>query len=52
MSEGEVDCLTVDEELKLVAFYIRQTMQLGDHLGLPSEVKACQSLISNLEMKL
>lgn len=37
--EGEVDCLTVDEELKLVAFYCRQTIQLGDHLKVPTEVK-------------
>lgn len=37
--EGEVDCLTVEEELKLVAFYCRQTSQLGDHLRFPSEVK-------------
>jgi hypothetical protein len=38
-AEGEVDCLTVEEELKLVAFYCRQTSQLGDHLRFPSEVK-------------
>ncbi|KAH9222755.1 cyclin-like protein [Leptodontidium sp. 2 PMI_412] len=38
--EGEVDCLTVEEELKLVAFYCRQTIQLGDHLGVPTDVKA------------
>lgn len=37
--EGEVDCLTVEEELKLVAFYCRQTIQLGDHLNLPTDVK-------------
>jgi cyclin H len=37
--EGEVDCLTVDEELKLVAFYCRQTIQLGDHLKVPTDVK-------------
>jgi len=40
MPEGEVDCLTVDEELKLVAFYCRQTLQLGDHLKVPTDVKA------------
>lgn len=39
MAEGEVDCLTVEEELKLVAFYCRQTMQLGDHLKVPTDVK-------------
>lgn len=38
--DGEVDCLTVEEELKLVTFYCRQTIQLGDHLNLPTEVKA------------
>ncbi|PVH87014.1 cyclin-like protein [Cadophora sp. DSE1049] len=37
---GEVDCLTVEEELKLVAFYCRQTLQLGDHLKVPTDVKA------------
>ena len=44
MSEGEVDCLTVEEELKLLAFYCRQTMQLGDHLKVPSEVKVRRAL--------
>ena len=39
--EGEVDCLTVEEELKLVAFYCRQTLQLGDHLKVPTDVKVC-----------
>lgn len=42
----EVDCLTVEEELKLVAFYCRQTIQLGDHLKVPTDVKVylhCQS---------
>ena len=37
--EGEVDCLTVEEEVKLVKFYCRQMSQLGDHLGFPSDVK-------------
>src|SRR5690348_6871359 len=39
ISDGEVDCLTVEEELKLVAFYCRQTIQLGDHLKVPTDVK-------------
>jgi cyclin H len=43
MPEGEVDCLTVDEELKLVAFYCRQTLQLGDHLKVPTDVKVWES---------
>ncbi|TGO28760.1 hypothetical protein BPAE_0023g00250 [Botrytis paeoniae] len=38
--DGDVDCLTVDEELKLLDYYCRQTLQLGDHLGVPIEVKA------------
>jgi cyclin H len=37
--EDEVDCLTVGEELKLVAFFCRQTIQLGDHLKVPTDVK-------------
>lgn len=37
--EGEINCLTVEEELKLVAFYCRQTLQLGDHLKVPTDVK-------------
>ncbi|ESZ90240.1 hypothetical protein SBOR_9377 [Sclerotinia borealis F-4128] len=40
LPEGEIDCLTVDEELKLMDYYCRQTLQLGDHLGVPIEVKA------------
>ncbi len=42
-TEGEVDCLTVEEELKLVAFYCRQTIQLGDHLKVPTDVKVYTS---------
>lgn len=38
--EGAVDCLTVEEELKLITFYCRQTLQLGDHLNVPTEVKS------------
>jgi cyclin H len=37
--EGEVDCLTVEEELRLVAHYCRQTIQMGDHLKVPTDVK-------------
>jgi cyclin H len=36
---SDVECLTVEEELKLVAFYCRQLLQLGDHLQVPTEVK-------------
>ncbi|TAQ88012.1 hypothetical protein B7494_g3669 [Chlorociboria aeruginascens] len=38
--EGEIDCLTVEEELKLVTFYCRQTLQLGKHLNVPTDVQA------------
>jgi len=37
--EGEVDCLSVEEELKLVTHFCRQTLQLGDHLQVPTDVK-------------
>jgi cyclin H len=43
--EGEIDCLTVEEELKLVTFYCRQTIQLGDHLKLPTEVKVSHAVL-------
>jgi cyclin H len=36
---SEVNCLTVEEELKLVTFYCRQTLDLGDHLKVPTDVK-------------
>lgn len=35
-----MECLTVAEELKLVTFFCRQTMQLADHLKVPTDVKA------------
>jgi cyclin H len=40
LPEGEVDCLSVEEELKLITYFCRQTLQLGDHLNLPTDVKA------------
>jgi cyclin H len=43
--EADVNCLTAEEELKLVAFYSRQTIQLGDHLKLPTEVKVSYVLL-------
>lgn len=46
--EGEVDCLTVEEELKLVAFYCRQTIQLGDHLNVPTDVKVMPRSLLNV----
>ncbi|KAI9779132.1 MAG: hypothetical protein M1839_007667 [Geoglossum umbratile] len=38
--EGEVDCLTVEEEEKLVGYYCGKTMELADFLEFPSAVKA------------
>ena len=49
--EGEVDCLTVEEELKLVAYYCRQTILLGDHLKVPTDVKVCTYCIHNYRKK-
>ncbi|KFZ02211.1 hypothetical protein V500_00364 [Pseudogymnoascus sp. VKM F-4518 (FW-2643)] len=37
---SEVNFLTPDEELKLVRFFCQQALQLGDHLNLPTDVKA------------
>lgn len=50
--EGEVDCLTVEEELKLVAFYCRQTIQLGDHLKVPTDVKVYLFLATILQFEM
>lgn len=36
---GEIDCLTVEEEQKLVAFYCVQAMKLADFCSLPTNVK-------------
>jgi cyclin H len=41
LPEGEVDCLTAEEELKLLRHYCRQTIQLSDHLQVPLDVKVC-----------
>jgi cyclin H len=43
--EGKIECLTVLEEVKLVAYYCKQTLSMGDHLGLPTDVKVCYCLI-------
>ena len=37
--EGEVDCLTVEEEEKLVGYYCGKAMELADFLEFPSAVK-------------
>ena len=35
----EVDCLTVEEEQKLLGYYCLQTMRFADFINLPSSVK-------------
>jgi cyclin H len=37
--DAEVDCLTPEEELKLITFFCLQTLQAGDHLKVPTDVK-------------
>lgn len=37
----DVDCLTVEEEQKLVAFYCVKALQFSDFCGFPTNVKAC-----------
>ena len=39
LPEGEIDCLTVEEEQKLIAFYCRQALDLGNFLDLGTDVK-------------
>jgi len=36
---GEVQCLTPEEEVKLLWYYCGRTLAMGDHLNLPTEVK-------------
>lgn len=38
-SSDEVECLTADEELELITYYCRQTIDLGTHFKVPTEVK-------------
>lgn len=37
----EVDCLTVEQEQKLVGFYCVKAMQFADFCDLPTNVKVC-----------
>jgi len=37
--EKEVECLTVDEELKIVGYYCLQAMNFANHMKFPTEVK-------------
>jgi cyclin H len=43
LPDGEVDCLTAEEELKLLRFYELQCLKLGEHLELPTDVKVSTS---------
>jgi cyclin H len=40
-SDKEVDCLTVDEELKIVNEFCERAIKLGEHLKYPFEVTVC-----------
>jgi cyclin H len=37
--DGEINCLTPEEELKLMRFFAQTALQLADHLKLPTDVK-------------
>lgn len=39
---NDVECLTPEEELKLLWYYCSQTIALGNHLQLPTDVKVIQ----------
>ena len=43
-TQAEVECLTVEEETKLVEYYCLQTMQLADFSNLSTNVKVLSSL--------
>ena len=48
--KDEVDCLTMEEEQKLVAYYCRQAMQFSDFCGFPTNVKVRQLLRSSAKL--
>ena len=39
LPDGEVECLTAEEELRLLWYYCGRTLAMGDHLNLPTDVK-------------
>ena len=39
--DGEVECLTVEEELKLLTHFCRQLLDMGEFMGIPTGVKVC-----------
>ena len=41
VTSSDVDCLTVDEEQKLVGFYCIKAMDLGEFCDFPTNVKVC-----------
>jgi cyclin H len=45
-SEAEVDCLTVEEERKILDYYCTATMQLADTCEFPTNVKVDLRCIS------
>lgn len=47
----EVDCLTVEEEQRLVAYYCFKTMQFADHYKFGTSVKVCFTLLVELESR-
>ena len=44
-STKEVDCLTVEEEQKLVGFYCVKAMQFADFCEFPTNVKVVRSIL-------
>ena len=44
-NEDEVDCLSVQEEQKLVSFYCMQAMEFADFCGFPTVVKVVAPLM-------
>lgn len=43
---AEVDCLSVEEEQRLVGYYCFKTMQFADHYKFGTNVKVCFILLS------
>lgn len=51
-ANAEVECLTAEEELQLLTFYCRQTIDLGTHLKVPTEVKVWDIFLKFYWLKL
>lgn len=39
--QEDVDCLTVDEELKLLRYYCGTLLKMAEEFGMPAEAKVC-----------